>query len=464
MIEYKFSLELTRNGVQKSIHAKAGEGGSRKAVITLTESGKVFDASGYNLRVYFDDGTYSDNVSVVNGCIEFVLPSSLAGEKLCELRVKEKDDKFFFSPMFRILVEESIGSNAESVPIGKSVRYQEIIPNLPSTDIVSEDDEIAVDYDGITHRTKITNLPFSKSFENEEVLKKISEENGNLNFNGEEISLSSVRSFILTAVTWLSELDIGFVNVDSPEAASMPTSKFASLADALYGSGNELYFSPTHSGSLSFNDSISGEGKIMMVQKGIVYKFYVNYETFAIDYSEANSIEDVRILLGYINNFYAVKKDIPQKLSSFENDRGFVSKTTVTTMIDEAIDETNEPKLTMVEMMSDYDTGFVHDYVAKTITIECASLPINARVRRIEIPDVVNETDEYLNLEDMMVKDTVYRQNAPYIITYPKNMQGEYFTVAACVYFPSESNRFFDAVSGQLFFDKTIKIYYEIEE
>ena len=445
-------------------------------MITLTESGKVFDISGYNLRVYFDDETYSDDVSVVNGCIEFVLPSVLAGERLCELRVKEKDDKFFFSPMFRILVEESIGSKAESLPVGKDVRYQEVTSSLPATDIVSEDDEIAVSSDGLSHRTKVSNLPFAKPFENEDVLKKIGEEYGSINFNGEEISLSAVKAFILTAITLLSESKSGFwACVDSPQGASMPTSEAAIFLDSLYGASADLYFSPTESGDLTFNDSVSGKTKTMKVKKGVVYKFYVNYEAFQIDYCEVNSIEDARVLLGYLNNIYAVKNDIPSKLSAFENDRGFVSKATVNTMIDDALDGKDyvltdadkteiadmvKPKLTKEEIFSDYETGLVHTRImTQTITIECASLPINARVRKIEIPDVFNDTDNYLLLEDMVSYEPV-----PYSVMYPKNMQGEFFPVAALIVFSLTPNSFYDATELNLLESKTIKIYYEIEE
>lgn len=124
----------------------------------------------------------------------------------------------------------------------------------------------------------------------------------------------------------------------------------------------------------------------------------------------------------------------------------------------------NESKLTMVEMMSDYETGFVHDYITTVMTVECALLPQNARVRKIEIPDIVNGTDEYIVLEDMVAKDTVYKQQAPYYIMYPKNMQGDFFTVAAIVVFTVQGNSFYDGISAGAYEGKTIKIYYEIEE
>lgn len=224
-------------------------------------------------------------------------------------------------------------------------------------------------------------------------------------------------------------------------------------------------FSEDEEGNPLYNGKPIGGGQVLSSDV-----FYDNPELQDSTNSVKGALDEaIDYVLHGIPEIYLEKSNldnaIDKALKEAQKSGEFDGEDYVLTDADKAeIADMTKPKLTMVEMMSDYDTGFVHDHVAKTITIECASLPINARVRRIEIPDVVNETDEYFNLEDMMVKDTVYRQNAPYIITYPKNMQGEHFTVAACVYFPSESNRFFDAVSTQLFFDKTIKIYYEIEE
>ena len=180
MIECKFSLELTRNGIQKSIYAKTGEEDGRKAVITLTESGKVFDASAYKLRMFFDDKSYSDKVELVNGCVEFVLPAALtssAGERLCELKLSKGDRAAIYSPVFRVLVESSIGAAAEeeAKPVGDPIRYQETISSLPEGDSISPDDEIAVytPENDLTTKRKISLLPFNKKLENEAVLEQI---------------------------------------------------------------------------------------------------------------------------------------------------------------------------------------------------------------------------------------------------------------------------------------------------
>ena len=179
LIEVKFSLELTKNGVQKSIYAKTGERNSRKAVITLTENGEVFNPEGYRVRVTFDDGTHSGDLNVINGCVEFVLPDGLVdseGERLCELRIST-DTSVLYSPVFRVMVEGSLGKESNDVPVGSKTPYQEVIPYLPEGDSISADDEIAVytPETDLTTKRKVSSLPFGKKLGNEAVLERIDE-------------------------------------------------------------------------------------------------------------------------------------------------------------------------------------------------------------------------------------------------------------------------------------------------
>lgn len=183
MIEVKFSLELTKNGVQKCVHAKSGEENSRKAVITLTENGKVFDAAGYYVKVYFDNGKHVDTeddrklVTVENGCIGFVIPYDLVaeeGERLCELQIS-KDNRILYSPVFKVLVEQSLGQHGVSEPVGDVTRYQEVIPDLMPKDDILFDDEIAVytPEDELTTKRRVSSLPFGKRLENEAQIERI---------------------------------------------------------------------------------------------------------------------------------------------------------------------------------------------------------------------------------------------------------------------------------------------------
>lgn len=164
LVESKFSLELTKGGVQRVVFAKSGERGSRVVLITLTEAGKVFDASPYRLRVNFDSGeSVSSTVTFEQGCVRFEIPEGALvtpGEKLCELKISN-DTRLIYAPVFKIVVEQSIGQqNTEDIPFNENVHYQESIPNLNVGKNVTLNDEVAL-FDGEdTTRNKLSALPF----------------------------------------------------------------------------------------------------------------------------------------------------------------------------------------------------------------------------------------------------------------------------------------------------------------
>ena len=121
-----------------------------------------------------------------------------------------------------------------------------------------------------------------------------------------------------------------------------------------------------------------------------------------------------------------------------------------------------KPNLQMIDAVVG-NNAIIHIQNAYALTVE-ADIPFNARVKRIEIPDVVNGTDEYIALEDMASKDETYRFNAPYFIMYPKNCVGLYmpFVAANVVFGLMMPNSYYEQADA--FYDKKIKIYYEIEE
>ena len=122
------------------------------------------------------------------------------------------------------------------------------------------------------------------------------------------------------------------------------------------------------------------------------------------------------------------------------------------------------PKLHILEAVVDYATTGIHTYDPMSLTVE-ADIPTNARAKRVEIPDVVNETDEFIALEDMVSKDPSYGFDAPYFIMYPKNKTGTMSKVAANVVFAFQTaNSFYEAAANYAYDGKAIKIYYEIEE
>ena len=150
MVECKLSLELTKNGVQKSVQAKMGEKKSRKLLITLTEKGKVFDLEGYEARVSYDDKTYT-KATIDGNVVEFILPSTLlstSGERLCELEISVPGESVLYSPMFIVNVEGSLGAEAKNEAVGKDVEYQQVIPDLEETAEMGEETYIAVYEEG----------------------------------------------------------------------------------------------------------------------------------------------------------------------------------------------------------------------------------------------------------------------------------------------------------------------------
>lgn len=150
MVECKLSLELTKNGAQKSVQAKMGEKKSRKLLITLTEKGKVFDLEGYEARVSYDDKTYT-KATIDGNVVEFILPSTLlstSGERLCELEISVPGESVLYSPMFIVNVEGSLGAEAKNEAVGKDVEYQQVIPDLEETAEMGEETYIAVYEEG----------------------------------------------------------------------------------------------------------------------------------------------------------------------------------------------------------------------------------------------------------------------------------------------------------------------------
>lgn len=104
----------------------------------------------------------------------------------------------------------------------------------------------------------------------------------------------------------------------------------------------------------------------------------------------------------------------------------------------------------------------IHGSITNCISIETNTLPDNAKVKKIEIPDIVNGTNNYISLEDLIKVDPVGVQ-APYFVVYP-NAPGMFLQTVALVVFPILTNSFYDCVASSSFVGTTIKIYYEIEE
>lgn len=124
MIDYKFSLELTKNGVQASLHSKSDEDSSRRMIITLTVKGEVYDLNGKSVRVFFDDNSYLDTATIENNRIVFVIPKamlSVSGKRICEFKISE-NDSVLYSPRVEVVVEGSLEYEGAQEMIGSSAK------------------------------------------------------------------------------------------------------------------------------------------------------------------------------------------------------------------------------------------------------------------------------------------------------------------------------------------------------
>lgn len=164
MIECKFSLDLTKNGTQKTIYAKAGEQNARKMIITLTHSGSVFllqtEKKEYSAKVFLENGSTFD-AEVVGNTVHAVIPNAFAEPQIrvCELRISHGSD-VIFSPMFELIIEESLGNKAESESLQVGVRYQESLADIGVQEEKMQDEDYVVIYDSSKGTT--LRLPWSE--------------------------------------------------------------------------------------------------------------------------------------------------------------------------------------------------------------------------------------------------------------------------------------------------------------
>ena len=159
MIECKFTLDLSKNGIQKTVHAKAGEQNARKLIITLTQSGNVYDITNHTAEVYFESNTYS-KAKIVGNTVEYVLPDVLEeGVRICELKIY-RGTQVIFSPMFELIVEKSIGHTAEATALGKEIHYQKDLADAAEKSDAMQDEDYVIVYD--YDKQTAMKLPWSK--------------------------------------------------------------------------------------------------------------------------------------------------------------------------------------------------------------------------------------------------------------------------------------------------------------
>lgn len=383
MVECKFTLELTKNGVQKTIYAKSGEFNSRKVVITLTESGKVFDSHLYVYRVYCQEENstavpkYWDEIRVVNGCIEFTLPDEwlTAGDKVCELKVYSGTESLF-SPLFRIIVAQSLGGGAEAVPTGKDVRYQEALPDLPEGS-AEEGGEVAVfnPEENQVRRVKLSEIVVD---ETDPTVPAWAKQANPPSYTAEDVGALPVDTFIPTRVSQLSN-DSNYQSeseVDSKDAvviAKIPTKVSQLTNDSKYLTEGEVVAKiptrvsqlsndngyalkeeiPTKMSQLTNDESYTSEAQVDSKNNEVKDLIPAKATTFGYDILTGKAVlynskgeRLMEISLPYI----------PKNVGSFTNDAGYAKETEVASR-DEAVLAKIPTKVSQL----DNDSGYVSE-------------------------------------------------------------------------------------------------------
>jgi hypothetical protein len=351
MIECRFTLELTKNGIQKTIYAKSGELNSRKVVITLTESGRVFDSHLYVYRAYCreEDSTsppkYWDDVKVANGCVEFTLPDEwlTVGDKVCELKVYSGTESLL-SPLFTIVVAQSLGESAEAVPTGKDVRYQEALPDLPEGS-AETGGEVAVfnPEENQVRRVKLSEIVVD---ETDPTVPAWAKQANPPAYSAEDVGALPAGTFIPTKISQLAN-DSNYQSEDKVDGkiatvvAKIPTKSSQLINDSNYQSESEVDSKvatavariPTKISQLTNDKRYNTESEVNSKVATAVAKIPTKV-------SQLNNDSK------YLTEGEVVAK-IPTKISQLSNDRNFVT--------DDEVDEKGNELLSEVPNRAEVD-------------------------------------------------------------------------------------------------------------
>lgn len=145
MIECKFSLELTKNGIQRTIYAKAGEVNARMLIIALTQNGKVYDMSNHSARIYLENKTEYFDAVIDGNYVKAVIPNAFSEPqvRICELKIQH-GGKTVYSPLFELVIEESYGEKAEAEALKSGEKFQPLLADAAIKDDAMEDEEDSV--------------------------------------------------------------------------------------------------------------------------------------------------------------------------------------------------------------------------------------------------------------------------------------------------------------------------------
>lgn len=205
MVEQKFSLELTKNGIQQTIYAKEGESQARKLKITLTVKGEIVSLAGYSIKAFFDDETWLD-VSNEGNPVTFEIPSGLCGEpgeRIIELEFRHGGE-IVYSPQFRVIVEETIGATASGGAVGNPTLFEPLLATAGDYTGTFDGDEKIPVYDpdaGATRLTTVAKITEEVTEDIADLDERVTEAEGDISDIEDSLALKANTADVNSALT-----------------------------------------------------------------------------------------------------------------------------------------------------------------------------------------------------------------------------------------------------------------------
>jgi hypothetical protein len=281
-------------------------------------------------------------VKVVNGCVEFTLPDEwlTVGDKVCELKVYSGTESLF-SPLFRIVVAQSLGESAEAVPTGKDVRYQEALPDLPEGS-AETGGEVAVfnPEENQVRRVKLSEIVVD---ETDPTVPAWAKQANPPSYSAEDVGALPADTFIPTKVSQLTN-DSNYQSEDKVDGkiatvvAKIPTKASQLINDSNYQSESKVDGKvatavakiPTKVSQLTNDSDYATRRELPTRVSQLTNDKHYNTES-EVDSKVATAVAKIPTKVSQLDNDSKyltegeVVAKIPTKISQLSNDRNFVT-------------------------------------------------------------------------------------------------------------------------------------------
>lgn len=424
MIECKFSLNLSKNGVQKTVYAKAGESKARMLIITLSHNGKVYELEGHSAMVFLESGE-NFLADIVDNTVQAVIPNAFPEPqvRVCELRIS-KGDKVIYTPMFEIVFEVSLGNIAETESLVDGVKYI----------IKAEHDR--EDSHSISMVANLRDTLDSKA----------SAETVTAHYNEFNKAFSD-RDAVLDA--YVKKTDGAITNLNSDMNLLKETSHShsnKSALDLISDVNGEFYYN---------GKEVSGMSNLQKTQLKEAYDSKHSH----IDLNGKDNLyvlecfsegDDTRPY--YLEKPLAFYDEIPSKTSHLENDSGFITKDDLPESGSVARPMAQEEYTkddNVVDLFFDGDNDIIWGIFWNEPTI-----PVGTEIADIEL--IVNKVNtEYVSIKELYTIDGVPTHSMVNKVVFNEDMG---YTFMA-IYVPTGKNLFSSAITAGQNFSVLITYY-----